>query len=295
MPNQDLLDGSFLSDEEAIFTKKINLACENQEDFIFWEETFLFLKPHLKFESDIFSRNQGKNYLKNQIAQNKEKATYWICLDSDLDYLVDKNSYNRRYIFQTYVYSLESLCCFATNLEHIVKKCSFVACEGKIEQFCEKLSEILYPLVLAQVYEQKKWGKLRDFSDKNISFLFENTNDIANFLKDLEEKMNNLNISLAYIQEIEQKLIENQIEIKPKNAYLFFDGHRIEAILEKYLQSLINENKKSYKENLEVQAKSEYENKTKEYSLKTLLKTNYKEIFVKKNCFWIEKISGLVV
>ncbi len=103
------------------------ILVEDVDDILFWQLCLKHVKPEKKVKFNAYSINEkglretGKKHCLKYVPFLCN--TLAICIDSDFDYLLDKQSvYNHPFVFQTYTYSWENHFCFAPALQTRWKK-----------------------------------------------------------------------------------------------------------------------------------------------------------------------------
>jgi hypothetical protein len=148
---------------------------EDEQDEVFWRPLLTENAPNFNFEFIPFAEKRnfdgtirecrGKDYVLKNFGGRVDHNRI-ICIDSDYDFLLP-NSRNhsklmyrkRKYIFQTYTYSIENFICSIDN----ISSCLLTICTElskrdirKIFSFYRCFDKIIFPLFALSVYLEKK-------------------------------------------------------------------------------------------------------------------------------------------
>lgn len=161
--------------------ERVKVFVENESDKVFW---WSILEPYqtiynVEFDiSDFVIDNKtqnGKSSILSKIEDSQLGRNLIVCLDSDLDELIDNFScYSERirrnkYIVTTYWYSMENVKCHPRNLRNLVTKLSLkINFPEDIDKYLEEISNELKEVYLYNlIFKEHHIGgfKLEDFSD----------------------------------------------------------------------------------------------------------------------------------
>lgn len=161
--------------------ERVKVFVENESDKVFW---WSILEPYqtiynVEFDiSDFVVDNKtqnGKSSILSKIEDSQLGRNLIVCLDSDLDELIDNFScYSERirrnkYIVTTYWYSMENVKCHPRNLRNLVTKLSLkINFPEDIDKYLEEISNELKEVYLYNlIFKEHHIGgfKLEDFSD----------------------------------------------------------------------------------------------------------------------------------
>ncbi len=105
---------------------RVLVYVESDEDIAFWRNVLADYKQFgVNFEINLPSDNFAKGKLQVLALQENTGPNLILCVDSDLDYLLDGHSGQSKtilenpFIFQTYTYSIENYFCFAPSLHQL--------------------------------------------------------------------------------------------------------------------------------------------------------------------------------
>ena len=265
-------------------TKDYNLivCIENYDDEPFWK--FIFSK--IDGLKPFFLNFDGKkNILKFENLFDNE---FLGCVDSDYDYILNKEYLSKTYIFHTYVYAIENYCICPKSLNKLVNKLN-IKSSLDFESLFEKMTPILNQAFLYDIY-------LMDNGQESIRNCFkfgeirqENINE-AYILSFLAEKISEIEIS-HNLDVYNEKLISDSY-INENNLLFYIEGHIIFDSILNLLEKL---------QNSEIQSKirligdsDEYigevkkykinELKNKKFDIKTALRINYDRCFYNQTC-----------
>lgn len=300
---------------------------ENEADLSFWYSVFGKFAPSLKIEFEYNSRmdlSRGKN----EILKSKDKlGTYFIlCLDSDWDYLLEKEYLNpeknpfAKFIFQTYTYSIENYQCNAENLNKLCVEASLNHhLIFDFQEFLKDFSKCIYKLMLFAIGLEKiniKEKLLQPKGDKNTSednlakLLDIQKKELENngqkMIESLKKKVeiveNKLNIKYPAINLSQiQADLSNKFSAQPENIYQHLIGHILYdkvvkglliQIVRKMRTEKYNEFNNSNEDKETLQNKrNQYKKQIEKLNIETLLAHNHIRCLAFNNCELMQKIQ----
>lgn len=235
---------------------ELSVLVEDIYDQRFWECIIENVKPDLKdkidFPNPTPKGTRGKHILKQYKSFVKEN--FIICLDSDCEYLYDKNVwYLADYIYNTIVYSKENFQCNPLSLNEICKDLTTNSYDfvSLLENISLKISPLFYVWLC---FKENNWNQFNELINNEtfeniLSFegtQFNNIGDENILYQSIEDRVNETlkllknemgeswyDTTFAHdIPEIKTRLIE-QYSIHENEILLFCSGH---AVLEQFIQ-----------------------------------------------------------
>lgn len=300
---------------------------ENESDLPFWYSIFRKFAPNLRIEFEFNSRSdlsRGKNEILK--SQDKLGDHFILCLDSDLDYLLDKDYLNpdknpyAKFIFQTYVYSIEIFQC---NPENLNKLCVEASLNNNLifdfQIFIKHFSQSIYNLMLYAISLEKlnqfekllkprsnkgtkgeNLTSLLDIQKKELEF---NGQKMIDALKSkIEKAENQLKINYPKV-DLEQTKLE--IATKPsserENIYQYLVGHILYDnvvkgllihVVRKMRSIKYEEFKKSNADEKTIKNKiNQYKKQVRTKDIESLLANNHINCLAFNNCPLLLKIQ----
>jgi hypothetical protein len=237
---------------------------EDESDISFWRDVFGKFASKLKLDFKYNSKDnleRGKQTLIKQHEDIKALGTsYILCLDSDLDYLLQDSFINNHdFVFQTYTYSVES---YKINPQHLNSLCIEASQNAtpifNFEVFIKNLSQISYQLLLYLIYFRQKGEKLPsqltikglentfnistsqtlDISEHGQKIIDEIRHKIGQIDKQLQQQYGKIDLipTASYLKE--------HFNFEPENTYLFLHGHTLynnfEVLVKRVVRGLAN-------------------------------------------------------
>jgi len=260
----------------------IIVCIENYDDEPFWK----FIFSHIEGLKPFFHNLDGKkNILKFKDLFDNE---FLGCVDSDYDYILNKEYLSNPYIFHTYVYAIENYCICPKALNSLVDRLN-LKCPIDFKSLFEKLTPILNQAFLYDIYLMDKGqASIRDYFKFN-SISQENINEeyIINYFSEKLSEIEILNDLTLY-----QKKLVVDTNIDEKNLLLYIEGHIIFDSILNLLEKLQNNNTHS-KIQL-IGSSTEYtgeekknkinELNNKKFDIKSNLRINYDRCFYTQTC-----------
>ncbi|MDE5881186.1 MAG: DUF4435 domain-containing protein [Muribaculaceae bacterium] len=211
---------------------------EDEDDIWFWRQILSRYRP-LRYKFLPGSKNEKARQTTGCLQCLKYKGflsqRFFVCIDSDLRFLLDEDISASQGILQTYTYSWENHCCFAEKLQH-----NFAELTGKgdvfdFKVFFSRYSEVLYKPFVLMLYCETHG--LLDFNRENFKHLIslqyrlgdENDNG-QSILDNLKVQTDNIIDSILKERDIDiwsegQRYVSKGL--LPDNTYLFLRGHSL--------------------------------------------------------------------
>lgn len=212
-------------------TLGITAYVEGYDDVRFWTEEFkkLELEVTVQAISDTGIAN-GKNTILTAVKCDRFilGVKLLICIDSDYDYLLSKNTeiYHSDFCFQTYAYAIEN---YYYNPIGLTELCFYAACtyqgfeKNHLECLLVNWSEYIY-------------GRFLQYLDKN-----------PDELSLIEASINDLTINpMTYQNMTAHTLSSGQLKnfsnkgLCSTNVFLYFRGHDLEIKVKKLAEQLVS-------------------------------------------------------
>lgn len=215
---------------------RISLAIfvEGKDDVAFW--SFVFDRSELRGKYKIFKSynfptedSSGKNTLLKHYLPHTQQD-FAICLDSDYDYLLDNSLWQRRYVFQTYTYSIENYYCYVPCLKTVVNRAANLPLDTEgvsfEDIFIEKFSKIIYELTVESLQQAINEGRSEEARHKlGKDIRLTNNPNIDACLSNLEVHIRNQLQNLPITDAFREKLFSKGLS--SETAYLFVRGHDV--------------------------------------------------------------------
>ncbi len=232
---------------------------EDKVDIRFWET---LLAPYTKQKKVKFfpfvqkgnKRITGKSYIMKHMSM--ASPTYVLCVDSDLDYLLQRPDFDvRHYILQTYTYSWENHHCWHINLQSMWEKWQ----KNKLFDFAiflPSLGSIIYNVLV--VFLTKKRLKHNGLTLSSMCNVIDKIQ--ANKKDELQnggaELLNKIRTSYEALvnntaSEDEQELTItrqhlSKCGVSTDNAYLYMQGHSVYNLICRIGKSLMQDDSFEY-------------------------------------------------
>ncbi len=281
---------------------------ENEDDKPFWKD--IFTKQGIKtriYPASRDSLNRGKQ----EVLKLKDKVGQYmvLCVDSDLDYLLQKSTdiskliNENPYIFQTYTYSIENYKCYSESLHNIVVKSTlqdepdlfdYVAF---LRRYSEEIFELFVYLYHNRINKTAKFS-ISDFSDAvklldKVDISHAGNVALKNLKKQIKLKLSDIEVISEAKMDNYKHILKN-LGVTEQNTYLFIQGHTlydnvvtmILKPIEKRLKSLqYDKISKQKKDNEEANnRRNQYKKSVVDVELVLRNNTDY------YNCFLMDKI-----
>ncbi len=256
-------------------------------DEIFWSHLMRNVLPDLTFKVYRYANYPtAPAFGKSNVLKFKEFAArdFILCVDSDYDYLLEKEDLNHPFIFQTYTYSVENYQCYAPSLLLILKR--FLDLESVDYDFVDlmnRYSSIVHRLLVYSLFSMKIDGEFN--ADKcGLAIGFDSLQDIELGLIDLVQNIENQCLILAERYDAlpefsDFKLRIAELGLTESNAYLFIRGHDLkDKVIKKFLERIAEPLKNTEFENrireIGGEGAAQYQEHLRRNSFGNLLKNN---------------------
>ncbi|MDE6300323.1 MAG: DUF4435 domain-containing protein [Muribaculaceae bacterium] len=215
---------------------------EDRDDIDFWKMIFD------KYRPVSYKFLPGSNNADGKRASGCEQCLnykdflcqrFFICIDSDLRYLLDENLKAEDGVLQTYTYSWENHCCFAEKLQNEFSAQTERGHIFDFVEFLQKYSEIVYIPFLIMLYHERNRipGFDRERFKQIISLQYQRGDEKDNGKQLLERLSAGLHAACEPV--IEELDIDVHAEIRKYEAkgvtrdtvYLYVRGHCLYNLL----------------------------------------------------------------
>lgn len=210
---------------------------EDKEDIWFWQQ-FLpkYRAGRYKFLPATTNEKGNRTTGCTQCLKYKDflSQKFFICIDSDLRYLQDENLSAENGILQTYTYSWENHCAFASRLQQSFDECTGGEVSFNFLYFLQRYSEIVYKPFLLMLYQERErqTNFSRDKFRQCISLQYkqgDELNDGSLFLERLSvllaEATKDAIDTCSGFDLAKESAFYDTKGMRESNAYLFVRGH----------------------------------------------------------------------
>ena len=131
---------------------------EDEDDIWFWRQILGKYRPgRYKFMPGSMNEKGQHTTGCSQCLKYKDflSQRFFICIDSDLRYMLDEDISAQKGILQTYTYSWENHCCFAEKLQQTFADKTGRGNDFDFSIFLRRYSEILYRPFLLMLYQER--------------------------------------------------------------------------------------------------------------------------------------------
>lgn len=209
---------------------------EDIDDIWFWQQFLTKYRPgRYKFYPATTNENGNRVTGCTQCLKYKDflSQKFFICIDSDLRYLLDEEISAENGILQTYTYSWENHCSFAERLQAKFDKLTGRGNRFDFVAFLQRYSEIVYEPFLIMLYQERnghtEFG--RDAFRRLISLIYRKGDEVSNgeqFLKRLDAGIQEALDSIGEVRGFNFRAESEYYAVKGldrNNAYLYVRGH----------------------------------------------------------------------
>lgn len=158
---------------------------------------------------------------------------FFVCIDSDLRYLLEEGISAEDGILQTYTYSWENHCAFASQLQQTFDKYTHKGAEFDFSVFLSGYSEVVYEPFLLMLYQLK--NELTEFDRDKFRTIIslqyrrgDEKNNGKQFLDrlslDLQTATKNIKDTCGFNMADESVYYETK-GLRKENVYLYVRGH----------------------------------------------------------------------
>lgn len=209
---------------------------EDKDDIWFWQQLLAkYRGGRYKFKPATINEKGNSNTGCTQCLKYKGflSQKFFICIDSDLRYLLEEGISAEDGILQTYTYSWENHCAFASQLQQAFDKYTHKGAEFDFSVFLSGYSEVVYEPFLLMLYQVK--NGLTEFDRdkfKNVISLQYRQGDEKNngkqFLdrlsSDLQTAIKNIKNACGFNRTDESVYYEAK-GLRKENVCLYVRGH----------------------------------------------------------------------
>lgn len=209
---------------------------EDKDDIWFWQQLLAkYRGGRYKFKPATINEKGNRNTGCTQCLKYKGflSQKFFICIDSDLRYLLDEAISAEDGILQTYTYSWENHCAFASQLQQTFDKYTHKGKEFDFSVFLSGYSEVVYEAFLLMLYQLK--NGLTEFDrDKFrtiISLQYRRGDEknngkqfLARLSLDLQTATKNIKDTCGFNMADESVYYETK-GLRKENVYLYVRGH----------------------------------------------------------------------
>lgn len=207
---------------------------EDEDDIWFWEQLLSKYRPgKYKFKPATTNERGQRTTGCTQCLKYRKHLSqrFFICIDSDLRYLLNEGLSAADGILQTYTYSWENHCTFAPVLQAFFEK--HVDKDFNFETFLSQYSTVVYKPFLLMLYLIKEGlpGFGREAFKQCISIQYkkeDELNDGKNFLERLTARLaeatKDVMNSCSFDFE-KESIFYTALGLREENAYLYIRGH----------------------------------------------------------------------
>lgn len=209
---------------------------EDKDDIWFWQQ-FLsrYRGGRYKFLPATTNEKGNRTTGCTQCLKYKDflSQKFLICIDSDLRYLQEEELLAENGILQTYTYSWENHCAFASKLQQSFDECTHKQVNFDFVYFLQRYSEVVYKPFLLMLYQEREdlTGFNRDKFKRSVSLQYKQGDELNNGSQLLErlstllaEATKDVIDNCGFDFETESAFYATK-GIQEANAYLFVRGH----------------------------------------------------------------------
>lgn len=234
---------------------------EDEDDIWFWRQILSRYRPaRYKFLPGSINEYGRHTTGCFQCLKYRDFLTqrFFICIDSDLRYLLNEDISAMHGILQTYTYSWENHCCFAERLQR-----EFMDLTGRGEMFDFRsflinYSKILYrPFILMLYCERCGLSDFnREIFKRLISIQYragDELNDGLSLLNRLAEEVDSIINSIIIENEIDiiaEELRYTDKGLVPDNVYLYIRGHAVYNLINSIGEKLCEGSDVDFEQNI---------------------------------------------
>lgn len=209
---------------------------EDKDDIWFWQQLLAkYRGGRYKFKPATINEKGNRNTGCTQCLKYKGflSQKFFICIDSDLRYLLDEATSAEDGILQTYTYSWENHCAFASQLQQTFDKYTHKGKEFDFSVFLSGYSEVVYEAFLLMLYQLK--NGLTEFDRDKFRTIIslqyrrgDEKNNGKQFLDrlslDLQTATKNIKDTCGFNMADESVYYETK-GLRKENVYLYVRGH----------------------------------------------------------------------
>lgn len=209
---------------------------EDKDDIWFWQQLLAkYRGGRYKFKPATINEKGNRNTGCTQCLKYKGflSQKFFICIDSDLRYLLEEGISAEDGILQTYTYSWENHCAFASQLQQTFDKYTHKGKEFDFSVFLSGYSEVVYEAFLLMLYQLK--NGLTEFDRDKFRTIIslqyrrgDEKNNGKQFLDrlslDLQTATKNIKDTCGFNMADESVYYETK-GLRKENVYLYVRGH----------------------------------------------------------------------
>ncbi len=233
-----------LENTRLLMRADVVIMTEGEADEKFWTAIFNVALPNKRLAYYFVSQTPSSTPCKSICLKYKDYTSphFILCVDSDLDRLLDESFPGRPFVFHTITYSWENHYCWSKQLDSLLHGVA-TECKFSYDNFITKFSQLVYPyfvrLLAAKRNNISGWN-LDEMcasickQQLNQKALLENDGAnaitrISNELDEWQRKQNEVPLPLINAEKnfLDQKCVNHA------NAYLYMQGHCVYDILER--------------------------------------------------------------
>lgn len=209
---------------------------EDKDDIWFWQQLLAkYRAGRYKFKPATTNEKGNRNTGCTQCLKYRGflSQKFFVCIDSDLRYLLDEAISAKDGILQTYTYSWENHCAFASQLQQTFDKYTHKGKEFDFSVFLSGYSEVVYEAFLLMLYQLK--NGLTEFDRDKFRTIIslqyrrgDEKNNGKQFLDrlslDLQTATKNIKDTCGFNMADESVYYETK-GLRKENVYLYVRGH----------------------------------------------------------------------
>lgn len=209
---------------------------EDKDDIWFWQQLLAkYRAGRYKFKPATTNEKGNRNTGCTQCLKYRGflSQKFFVCIDSDLRYLLDEAISAEDGILQTYTYSWENHCAFASQLQQTFDKYTHKGKKFDFSVFLSGYSEVVYEAFLLMLYQLK--NGLTEFDRDKFRTIIslqyrrgDEKNNGKQFLDrlslDLQTATKNIKDTCGFNMADESVYYETK-GLRKENVYLYVRGH----------------------------------------------------------------------
>lgn len=209
---------------------------EDKDDIWFWQQLLAkYRAGRYKFKPATTNEKGNRNTGCTQCLKYRGflSQKFFVCIDSDLRYLLEEGISAEDGILQTYTYSWENHCAFASQLQQTFDKYTHKGKEFDFSVFLSGYSEVVYEAFLLMLYQLK--NGLTEFDRDKFRTIIslqyrrgDEKNNGKQFLDrlslDLQTATKNIKDTCGFNMADESVYYETK-GLRKENVYLYVRGH----------------------------------------------------------------------
>lgn len=209
---------------------------EDIDDIWFWQQILSKYRPaRYKLMPSTTNESGNKNTGCTQCLKYKDflSQRFFICIDSDLRYLLGEELHAAEGVLQTYTYSWENHCSFAIKLQEVFEEYTDKKINFNFVAFLHGYSHVVYEAFLLMLYVERSGltgFKREDFS-RRISLQYKRGDELDDGKQFLERLASGLESEVERMKKvcdfnyIKESEFYSSKGLNYDNVYLFVRGH----------------------------------------------------------------------